>query len=75
MRKTPDAVSRERQKIQQEMEKWRAGIASAVGSFQLDSASRLKVEQQVAFGNAQLLECKKKMAALRSKGMRVFWKN
>ena len=38
MRKTQDAVSRERQKIQQEMEKWRAGIASAVGSFQLDSA-------------------------------------
>lgn len=75
MRKTPETVSRERQKIKQEMDKWRAGLAATMYTIQLDSATRDKVAQQVAFGNAQLLECKKKMAALRSKGKRVFWRN
>ena len=60
-RKTPDSVSKTRQKLKQEMDVWKAGI------------KRAETPQQVAFGKAQLLECRRQMAALKSKGTKKFW--
>jgi len=60
-RKTPDSVSKIRQKLKQEMDIWKAGI------------KRAETPQQVAFGKARLIDCKQQMAALKCKGMRKFW--
>ena len=73
MRKTPDSISRARQKLKREMDTWRAGIKEAESSLQLDAGARAKVTQQVEFGKARLAECRQRMATLKSKGTKKFW--
>jgi hypothetical protein len=60
-RKTPDSVSKTRQKLKQEIDTWKAGI------------KRAETPEQVAFGKARLVECRHQMDALKSQGMRKFW--
>lgn len=73
MRKTPDAVSRARQRLGAEMAVWRAGIAAA----QLDLAAgvnpRAENLSKITFGEAQLTRCKKEMSNLSRLGRRRFW--
>jgi hypothetical protein len=73
MRKTPDPISKKRQKIKLEMDTWRESIKVAENRLQLDPKTAAEVAQQVAFGKARLLECRQQMAELRSKGTRKFW--
>lgn len=72
MKRTPDSVSQERQKIGRERAAWEAKIKEARASLQITPVSRLKVEQQIAFCETQLKECRKRMAALRHKGKQMW---
>lgn len=69
MRKTPDPISKERQGIRSEIDRWEAGIAAARANPQAETIS------QVAFGTSRLIECRKRLAILRRKGKRSFWKS
>ena len=62
LRKTPDSVSRARQKIKKEMEVWVSSIKRAGAS-----------PQQIEFAKGQLGECGRQMSALRVKGKKKFW--
>ena len=73
MRKTPDSVSKERQRIGQEIATWEAGISDSRRSLQLDFASRASASQKVAFCEEQLKECRKRLRALRGKYKKRFW--
>jgi hypothetical protein len=59
MQRTPDRVSKARQKLSREMAIWRAAIKTT------------KDPQKIAFGEAQLARCKREMRALG--GKRRFW--
>ena len=61
MKKTPDSISKSRQKLKLEIDTWKAGI------------KRAETPEQIAFGKARLVECRQQMAALKSKGMKKFW--
>jgi hypothetical protein len=68
MKKTPDEVSKTRQKLRQEIKLWQAGIREACLSLGLeDNASK------VALCKAQIVECQKKLAETVSKGRKRFW--
>ncbi len=73
MRRTPEIVSKKRQKIKQDIELWEKSIAEAARTLQLTASDRLKVAQQISYGQAQLIECRKRLNALRKKGKRKFW--
>ena len=59
MQRTPDRVSKARQKLGQEIVIWRAAIKN------------IKDPQKIVFGEAQLARCKREMRALG--GKRRFW--
>lgn len=69
-RKTPDSVSKARQKLKQEMDIWKVGIKRAETDPQLSAEVRAK---QIAFGSDHLVECRQQMAALKGKGTKKFW--
>lgn len=73
MKRTPNSVSRARQKLRTEMEVWKAGIAAARREMCLDGAVRAMADQKVSFGEAQLKRCKKEIAKLGRKGKPRFW--
>ena len=62
MRRTPEKVSRERQKLAREIAEWEKSI-KVTG----------RTSQQVAFGESQLAFCRKQMTKLRWAGKRKFW--
>lgn len=70
MNRTPASVSRERQKIKQEMDIWAEALRKATYTIQLDDKEKA---MQIAYGRAQLLECRKRMAALKKSGAQKFW--
>jgi hypothetical protein len=67
MKKTPDNVSKERQKIGQEMAVWKARIWDS----HLGEPS--EVAQKIAFCEEQLKECRKRLRALSRKSKKTFW--
>jgi hypothetical protein len=73
MKRTPESVSKARQKLKNEIDTWKARIREAENSLQLDPAARAAVALRVSYGKARLVECKQQMAALKNKGMRKFW--
>jgi len=62
MKKTPEAVSRERQEVARQIKVWRAAIAQA-----RDDPAKAD------FARAELKLCLLKMTELRYKGKRTFW--
>jgi hypothetical protein len=75
MKRTPEIVSRKRQKIGREIQIWKAAIAEAGRGLALDPTARAAMEQRIAFGRLKLAEALKKMRALNrsNKGKREFW--
>lgn len=72
MKKTPDSVSRERQRVGRETAGWESKIKEARASLQITPASRVQAQQQSIYYQEQLKECRKRMAVLRHKG-RQMW--
>ena len=72
MKRTPDSVSQERQKIGRERAAWEAKIKESRESLQITPASRALVKKQIEYYEQQLKECRKRMAALRHRG-RSMW--
>ena len=68
MKRTPDGVSKARQKLRQEIEVWRRAIR-AVKSGLPDAAKK------TAFGEAQIKQCEKALRVLRRKAVQPFWKD
>lgn len=62
MRKTPDEVSRNLQKLRQEAEIWRAAIAKSQGD-----------PEKIVFGQAEVARCAKEMSKLYRQGKKQFW--
>ena len=73
MRKTPDAVSRARQRLRAEMSTWEAGIAGAQLDMSLGVNPRDENLAKIAFGEAQLSRCRKSMYHLDMQARRRFW--
>ena len=73
MRKTPETVSRARQRLGAEIEVWRAGIAAARRDISLDVNTPAENLAKVKFGNGQIALCKKELAKLSHKGKPRFW--
>ncbi len=69
MKRTPDGVSKARQKLGQEIEVWRRAIKK-VKIGQPDAA------QKISFGEMQIDRCAKAMKALyKDVGKKQFWEN
>jgi len=70
MKRTPDGVSKARQKLGQELSIWRRAVAE-VKTGQPDAAKKR------AFGEEQIARCEKEMRKLRRKnvGKRAFWRD
>jgi hypothetical protein len=73
MKRTPDSVSKNRQKLAAEIKIWRAGIAAARRGLALDEVAREAMAQRVAFAEAQLVRCKKEMIDLNRGAKKAFW--
>jgi len=73
MLRTPDEISRARQKIRQEVNSWRAGIAAARRELALDPAKQDEVERRVDYGQAQVALCAQEMKKLFRNGKKQFW--
>ena len=73
MKKTPEHISRARQKARETAEIWRAGIAAARRELVLDPAKQAEVERKVAYAQAQIAVAAKELKDLR--GTRQFWKS
>jgi hypothetical protein len=74
MKRTPDSISKARQKARDLAEVWRAGIAAARRELALDPAARAEVERRVAYAQAQIAVAAKELKDLRRAGRRQFWK-
>jgi hypothetical protein len=74
MKKTPEEVSKLRQKLYQEAEAWRAGIAAARLELELSPTKQAEIAQRLAYGNEQLALCAKEIKKLYRKGKKQFWK-
>ena len=73
MKRTPDTVSRARQRLGEEIEVWRAGIAAARRDIVLGVNPRAENLAKIAFGEAELKKCQQALHKLRKNGKRVFW--
>jgi len=73
MKRTPDSISRARQRLGEEIAVWTAGIAAARRQLCLDGTARAEADKKIAFGEAQLKRCRKEMALLTYKSKRRFW--
>lgn len=74
MKRTPDTVSRARQRLGAEMEVWKAGIAAARRDIVLGVNPRAENLLKISFGELQLTRCRKAMVVLNKKSKGRFWK-
>lgn len=72
MNRTTDRISRERQRIGREIEAWQRKKLEITGALHITPVARAQVEQQLAFCETQLKECRKRMGALRYKGKKTW---
>lgn len=72
MKKTPEKVSEERQKIGRELEAWRESLKRARADLGFGHITSAQCAQQVAFCEKELTACRKRMAALRHKGKKTW---
>lgn len=65
--KTPEDVSKARQKIRNQADKWRAEVAAARRelALALDPAKQSEVLQRITYGQAQIILCAVEMKKLK----------
>ncbi len=72
MKRTPDTVSKERQKIGREIDAWLAGIRNAECALELGEVSKEETDKKLQYAQEHLLECQKRMRSLNYKGKKPF---
>lgn len=72
MKKTPKHVSEKRQIIGREIAGWQQKKLEIAGGIHITPSARVQAEQQLAFCETQLKECRKRMGALRYKGKKTW---
>jgi hypothetical protein len=71
-RRTPDAISRARQKIRQEMEVWRAAIRAA--QIALDPSKAEEITKRIEYGQKHVVRLEQAMLILNRKAKAPFWR-
>ncbi len=73
MRKTPETVSRARQRLGAEIEVWRAGIAAARRDDARGVNTPAENAAKITFGEKELKRCSKELRLLLRKAKKQFW--
>lgn len=73
MRKTPEDVSKARQRIREQADQWRAGIAAARRELALDPAKQAAIALSIIYGQSQIALLAAEMKKLYRHGKRPFW--
>jgi len=73
MKKTPESISKARQKARELAEVWRAGIAAARRELVLAPGQEAEIMRRIDYAHAKIAEQAKELKALRRKGKKPFW--